>query len=78
METSKAVGLHHHDKPAWRPTLHSAFEGMSAWWRRRRTARLLSELSAEQRLDCGIPEPEMNVPVIEVPRELMQRLISTR
>jgi uncharacterized protein YjiS (DUF1127 family) len=78
METSKTAELHHREKSVWRPTLRYAFEEISAWWRRRRTARLLSELSAEQRLDYGIPESETNKPVFEVPRELMQRLMSTR
>ena len=51
-------------------------ERLQIWWSRRRTARVLAELSAEQILDCGIESPELNVPIIEVPRGLMQKLMS--
>jgi len=39
---------------------------------------VLAELSLEQIRDCGIESPQLNVPVIEVPRGLMQRLVSAR
>jgi uncharacterized protein YjiS (DUF1127 family) len=54
------------------------FATLGAWWRRRRTAKVLAGLSAEQIRDCGIESPELNVPTIEVPRGLMQKLMSMR
>jgi uncharacterized protein YjiS (DUF1127 family) len=58
--------------------LHQAKERLQTWWSRRRTARVLAGLSAEQILDCGIKAPELNIPKIEIPRGLMQKLISMR
>ena len=49
---------------------------IQTWWSRRLTARVLAELSAEQILDCSIESPELNVPRIEIPRGLMQKLMS--
>jgi uncharacterized protein YjiS (DUF1127 family) len=76
MERSSAL------RPSWRhmPFVYSPLQTAAvmlwAWWRRRHTAKLLAELSAEQILDCGIESPELNVPTIEVPKGLMQRLMS--
>jgi len=78
MEKSNAVRLSHRYTPVWGLTLQDALVKLRAWRRRRYTAKLLADLSPEQRLDCGIQGPEFDVPTFEVPRELMQRLISTR
>lgn len=51
-------------------------ERILTWWSRRRTASVLAKLSAEQIFDCGIQSPQPNVPIIEMPRGLMQKLMS--
>lgn len=49
---------------------------LGGWWRRRQNAKIVAELSPDQLRDCGIETSERNVPVIEVPRELVRLLPS--
>jgi uncharacterized protein YjiS (DUF1127 family) len=49
---------------------------LGGWWRRRQNAKIVAELSPDQMRDCGIEIPQRNVPVIEVPRELVRLLPS--
>lgn len=49
---------------------------LRGWWRKRQNAKVIAELSPDQMSDCGIEVAERNVPVIEVPSELMRRLPS--
>jgi uncharacterized protein YjiS (DUF1127 family) len=65
---------HHHGALA--QMLPNAGAKLCGWWRKRQNAKVLAELSADQICDCGIESPELNLPSIEVPKGLMQRLIS--
>jgi uncharacterized protein YjiS (DUF1127 family) len=56
--------------------LRHANERIQAWWSSRRIARMVAELSAEQISDCGIESSELNIPRVEVPKGLMQKLMS--
>jgi len=78
MEKFITVRSSRRDVPLLGPTLRGARMGLRAWMRKRHTAKVLAELSLEQIRDCGIESPQLNVPVIEVPRGLMQRLVSAR
>jgi hypothetical protein len=49
---------------------------LRGWWRKRQNAKVIAELSLEQIRDCGIEVPARDVPVIEVPSEVMRRLPS--
>ena len=64
----------HHGSLA--PVLQNAATKLRGWWRKRQSAKVLAALSAEQMRDCGIELTQHNVPTIEVPRGLMQRLQS--
>jgi len=76
MEKGNALRLSGRHTSILVSALQHANERVQTWWRRRRTARVLAELSAEQILDCGIEAPGLNVPKIEIPRGLMQKLMS--
>jgi uncharacterized protein YjiS (DUF1127 family) len=76
MEKGNALRLSRRHTSILVSALQHTNERIQTWWSRRRTARVLPELSAEQILDCGIESPELNVPIIEVPRGLMQKLMS--
>jgi hypothetical protein len=49
---------------------------LGGWWRGRQNAKIVAELSPDQLRDCGIETSQRNVPVIEVPRELVRLLPS--
>jgi uncharacterized protein YjiS (DUF1127 family) len=66
----------HRDAPRVHPSLYHAVRELCVWWRKLQNAKILEGLSEAQLRDCGIEPPKSNVPVIEVPRELMRRLPS--
>ena len=76
MEKGNALRLSGRHTSILGSALQHTNERIKTWWSRRRTARVLAELSAEQILDCGIESAELNVPIIELPRGLMQKLMS--
>ncbi len=78
MQENSASHLSHRYMPAAAGVLRFASARLGAWWKRRHTAKVLAHLSPEQISDCGIELPELNVPTIEVPRGLMQKLMSMR
>jgi len=73
---SKQAAFHLSRLPV-RLTLPNLRGWLSAWWRKRENARILAGLSPEQLHDCGLESPRPNVPIIEVPRELLRRLPSS-
>jgi uncharacterized protein YjiS (DUF1127 family) len=75
MEKGNALRLFGRHTSILASGLQHTNERIQTWWSKRRTARVLAELSAEQILDCGIEAPELNVPKIEIPRGLMQKLM---
>jgi len=62
--------------PLVHPSLYNAVGELRRWWRKLQNAKTLAGLSEAQLRDCGIEPPKSNVPVIEVPRELVHRLPS--
>jgi hypothetical protein len=76
MEKNNALRLSCRYLPLVVSALQNVGERMRAWRKMRRDAKALAELSAEQILDCGIESPELNVPIIEVPRGLMHKLMA--
>lgn len=78
MERSNLLQVPAYDKSPVIFALRKAGETMRAWRGKRRAASLVGELSPEQVLDCGIVAPDLNIPALEVPKGLMQKLISMR
>ena len=76
MEKNNALRLSSRYMPRAGSALQNAGVRLRAWRRRRHTAKVLAELSAEQIVDCGIESSTLNVPIIEVPKGLMQKLTS--
>jgi hypothetical protein len=66
------------DKSLLLSALNRAGEAIRLWQSRRRAAKVGGELSEEQLLDCWIQAAELNMPFFEVPRGLMDKLMSLR
>ena len=75
METNDVLRVTGPCSPSVVSALRSAMAWLRGWRQKRQTMKLLAMLSAEQMLDCGIKPPEPNVPIFEVPTELMLKLM---
>ena len=78
METHDVLRLSRNFGSFVGPALQIAGIRLRGWRKKRHTAKVLAGLSAEQLRDCGIESPQLNVPTVEVPRGLMQQLMSMR
>jgi hypothetical protein len=78
MERSNSLRPTIYDKSFLFLALRKTKEALRAWRSRRRTIEALSELSAEQTLDCGMEAPRLDKPSVEVAAGLMHKLMAMR
>jgi hypothetical protein len=78
MERSNPLQLPAHERSFLLSALQKAGEAIRIWRGRRRDAKVLGSLSEEQILDCYLEAADLNMPALEVPKGLMQKLMSMR